>query len=53
VLVRGEEDAVAVLAAVGEVGEVAEGQEVGGREEREAVVPRQPFASFALCRDPR
>src|SRR5712691_2448221 len=48
VLVGGEVDAVAVVAAVGEVGEAADREEVGRVEQRQRVVPGQPLAALDL-----
>ncbi len=50
-LVRGEVDAVAIAALVGEVGEVAERQQVGGREQGEAILAGQPLAALDLGGD--
>jgi hypothetical protein len=51
VLVRGKEDAVAVPALIREVGEAADGQEIGRLEQREAVLATQPFTALDFCRD--
>ena len=50
VLVRGEVHAVAVAPGVGEVREVAEGEQIVRCEKREAILARQPFASLDFRR---
>src|SRR2546430_12596761 len=50
-LVRGEEHAVAVAAAVREVAEPADGEEVVGLEQGQPVVARQPLAALDLLGD--
>ena len=51
VLVRGERDAVAVLRAIDRVGHVAEADQVGAGEQRDAVFRRQPLAALDLVGD--
>jgi hypothetical protein len=46
VLVRGEEDAIAVLAPVGDVREAADLEEIGGGEQRQGVRAPEPLATL-------
>ena len=51
VLVRGEVDAVAVAAPVGQVAEAADGEEIAGVEEGEPIVAGEPLTALDLGND--